>query len=117
MGRGEIPVTKERLRRYRSLKLEETQLKNVQNGAVTRDNEKLQEFYRLRIAELQRELLAIEQAIAKLPEKERTILRDYYINGLSWEAVSDRNHYSISHVHRIHANALIALKNAADSDE
>lgn len=110
-------MTKERLRRYRSLKLEEEQLKEQQNSMETRNSKKLQEFYRLRMTELQHELLAIEQAIAKLPEKERTILRDYYINGLSWEVVSDRNHYSVSHVHRIHANALIALKNVAGRDD
>lgn len=109
-------MTKERLRRYRSLKLEEEQLKEQQNSMETRNSKKLQEFYRLRIEEMKRELLAIEQALVKLDATQRLILRDYYIKGLSWEKVGVKNHYSESQCHRIHSAALIALKNAADRD-
>lgn len=105
-------MTKERLRRYRSLKLEYEQLKQLQNSSEFRQSRRLQDLYREKRESLAAELLEIERVIADLPEKERTILRDYYINGLSWEAVSDKNHYSVSHIHRIHANALILLKSA-----
>lgn len=110
-------MTKERLRRYRSLKLEEEQLKEQQNSMETRNSKKLQEFYRKHLDELTSELLAIELAISTLDATARTLLRDYYINGLTWERVAEKNHYSEAQCHRIHSVALIDLKNAAGRDD
>ena len=105
-------MTKERLRQYRSLKLEERQLKEQSNSIETQASKALQEFYRKNLEKLTAELLAIETAIAGLDTKSRTLIRDYYINGLTWEAVAERNHYSEAQCHRIHADALIALRRA-----
>lgn len=103
-------MTKERLRQYRNLKLEERQLKEQSNCIETQASQALQEFYRKNLEKLTAELLAIETAIAGLDAKSRTLIRDYYINGLTWEEVSERSHYCLQHCHRIHADALIALK-------
>lgn len=105
-------MTKERLRQYRNLKLEERQLKEQGNSIEAQGNAALQAFYRKNLSELTEELLAIEIAIASLDAPARTLLRDYYINGLTWEAVAERNHYSEAQCHRIHADALIALRRA-----
>ena len=105
-------MTKERLRQYRSLKLEERQLMEQGNRIEAQESEALHEFYRKHLEELKAELLAIETAIAALPSPARTILRDYYMNGLTWEEVGERNHYCLQHCHRIHSDALIALRGA-----
>ena len=105
-------MTKERLRQYRSLKLEERQLMEQGNSTEAQSNAALREFYRRKREELTAELLAIETAIQALDAPARTLLRDYYINGLTWEAVAERNHYSEAQCHRIHADSLIALKQA-----
>lgn len=105
-------MTKERLRQYRNLKLEERQLKEQGNSMEAQGSSALQEFYRKKREELTAELLAIETAIQALDAPARTLLRDYYINGLTWEAVAERNHYSEAQCHRIHADALIALRRA-----
>jgi len=103
-------MTKERLRQYRNLKLEERQLKEQENTIETKASEALQAFYREKRERLTSELLAIEKAIEGLDVRARTLIRDYYINGLTWEEVSERNHYCLQHCHRIHSDALIALK-------
>lgn len=103
-------MTKERLRQYRSLKLEERQLMEQGNSMEAQTNEALRAFYRQNLAKLTQELLAIETAIEGLDVTARTILRDYYITGLTWEEVGERNHYSESQCHRIHSDALISLK-------
>ena len=103
-------MDKERLRHYRSLKLEERQLKEQENSMEAQGSEALQEFYRKNLAKLTDELLAIETAIEALPSPARVLLRDYYINCLTWEEVGEKNHYCAAQCHRIHSQALIKLR-------
>ena len=48
----------------------------------------------------------IETAIEKLKPLERALMREYYINGLTWEEVCVKLSYGWAQTHRIHARAL-----------
>lgn len=61
-------------------------------------------------AALANAVLAIEEAIEKLAPRERTLIRLYYIDGLTWEQVAVKMNYSWRQVHRIHGTALAELK-------
>lgn len=129
-------MTKERLRRYRDLeaekKLLEQQLETIEaalynpkiqqlkqtprapsQGNATEDlaNKHLEllDRYRHKLAELTMEQLAIEEAIERLPNRERNVLRAYYIRGLTWEETCVAVAYSWTQVHRIHSSALQLL--------
>lgn len=52
----------------------------------------------------------IENAIASLPQLEREIMRYRYLQGLRWEDICVRMHYSWRQVHRLHASALQRIK-------
>lgn len=66
--------------------------------------------YKALEADLSKNILEIEEAISSLAPRERDLLRLYYIDGLAWEMVAVEMHYTWRHVHRIHGNALEALK-------
>lgn len=51
----------------------------------------------------------IEQAISRLPSREREVLRYKYLDGLTWEQVAEEMSYSWRHVHNIHSIALNLL--------
>lgn len=129
-------MTKERLRKYRDLLKEKEQLDQqletieaalyhpkIQRmkqtpgapspGNATEDltlkHLELLERYRGKLAELTLEQLAIEDAIERLPHRERTLIRLYYIKGLTWEQVCVEINYSWRQTHRIHARALEML--------
>lgn len=131
-------MTKERLREYRDLKKELEQVRqkvetleaalyapktqrltgmpssppsggNAVENLASKHLELL-EYYRAKEKEMAAEQLAIEQAIESLEYQERTLLRLYYIDGLTWEEVCVVVHFSWTHVHRIHGNALKKLK-------
>lgn len=129
-------MTKARLRRYRTNKLERVQLQQqleeleaemyaprIQRltgmpSAPAKDNPlenlavrhaELLDRYRAKLDELATEQLAIEQAIDSLGQTERLILRHYYIEGLTWEEVCCQVNYGWAQVHRIHSNALVEL--------
>lgn len=129
-------MTKERLRRYRDLLLEkkrlEEQLGTIEaalynpkiqqlkqtprapsQGNATEDlaNKHLEllDRYREQLAELTMEQLAIEEAIERLPNRERNLIRCYYIQGLKWEEVAVAINYSWRQTHRIHSRALQLL--------
>ena len=130
-------MTKERLRAYRYLKKEKQRLEaqleqleaalfapkaqrltgmphnpttgNPMDDMVARHLE-LQGYYKEKLAELAGEQLAVERAIAGLPEKFRTVLGYYYIDGLTWEEVCVQANYSWTQTHRIHSGALKLLK-------
>lgn len=74
----------------------------------------LLELYEGKVADLAEILKDIEEAIKPLRPKERTLLRLYYIEGLTWEQVCCELHYSWSHVHRQHKAALEHLKELED---
>ena len=71
----------------------------------------LQERYRAKIEELAARQLEVEKAIDALLPPHRMLLRYRYIDGLTWEQVSDRIHYSWRQTHRLHREALQMLEN------
>lgn len=52
------------------------------------------ESYEAKIAELQALKVEILKEISRLEYRLKSIVMDYYLNGLKWEQVSARNHYS-----------------------
>lgn len=132
-------MTKERLREYRDLHRELKQVeetveamksalyspkipritgmpaspgnKNSKEDLAAKHIELL-DYYKRKKYELYTEQLAIEKAIESLPHRERTLLRLYYIDGLTWEEVCVNINYSWRRVHQIHAAALRMLKDS-----
>lgn len=131
-------MTKEQLREYRALKKErddiERRLKEMEaeepaprtsrldgmprggsgesyvlEAKMDREDE-LRKLYHEKKAQLDAQLLEIEKAIESLESTERTILRLYYIDGLTWEEVAVAAGYSWSQTHRYHAKALQKLR-------
>ena len=130
-------MTKEQLRQYRNIKLEydrlgkliremEASLYGVSaqrtdgqprgGGTISRPTEDasvkhvmLRQTYESKRAELYDAMGKIEAAIESLPSKERTLIRAYYAEGMTWEAVCVEMNYSWRQVHRIHAKALQLL--------
>ncbi len=138
-------MTKERLREYRDLKKELEQVRqkvealeaalyapktqrltgmpssppsggNAVENLASKHMELL-EYYRAKEKEMAAEQLAIERAIESLDYQERTLLRLYYIDGLTWEEACVVVHFSWTHVHRIHGNALKKLKDQEEAKE
>ena len=110
-------MDKHRLKVYREMRQEAEQIAELRGVVCSLRTDRRKDLCdrvdRL-LAEKRRHLLVeleeIERAIDALESRERLILRDHYINGLTWEEVSCRRHYSLQHVHRIHAEALKNLK-------
>ena len=137
-------MTKERLRTYRDLRRELRQIErkveaieaslyspkiprltgmpaapgggNAKEDMVAEHLELL-DHYKAKKAELAAEQLAIEKAIDSLPYRERTMLRLYYIDGLTWEDVCVQMSYSWKWVHQIHSDALQKLKKFEETSE
>lgn len=139
-------MTKEQLRAYRDLKTEhdllsqkleelETELYGIQaqrlDGMPHSNREGssdktdilldrktlLHARYMVKKVELAKAVLAIEDAIEKLTPRERTLIRLYYIDGLTWEQVAVKMNYSWRQVHRIHGAALAQLKTNEEATE
>lgn len=72
--------------------------------------DELLELYLAKEAELDAALLTIERAIDRLEPTQRTLVRLYYIDGLTWEQVAVEIDYCWSQTHRIHSEALKRLK-------
>ena len=132
-------MTKEQLRAYRDIRKERDDLKEMieelegrmygpraqQLDAVPSSNHQpistveiaainhadLLERYWVKVAELDEALAEIEAAIETLQPRERTLIRLYYAQGLTWEEVCVEMNYSWRQIHRIHGAALEALKN------
>lgn len=132
-------MTKEKLRSYRGIRLERDDLKKLiaeleatmyspatsntdgtprgssEPGrpveSVTVRHTELLERYKQKEAELAEAMLDIENAIDTLEPRERTLIRLYYAEGLTWEQVAVTMNYSWRQIHRIHGAALEALKN------
>ena len=75
------------------------------------EKDEILEMYAQKKEELKAALLTIEQSIDTLEPRERLVLRLYYIDGLTWEAVCVESFFAWRTVHRIHAEALEKLKN------
>lgn len=133
-------MTKEELRAYRGIKLERDKLRGIikdleaamynpraqrldgmpRSGSGARSGVEsiairhadLLDEYRKKETELLSAMQAIEQAIESLDPTDRTVIRLYYIKGLTWEEVAVEMTYSWRQVHRIHARALKKLRAA-----
>ena len=131
-------MTKERLRKYQSIKKEREQLRQqleeieaalyypkvqqltgMPSGGTKEGNPQedlaiyhieLQDRYRAKMEELAAEQLAIENAIETLDPTARMLLRYRYIDGLKWEEVCVRMGYSWTQTHEHHGRALQKLK-------
>lgn len=132
-------MTKERLRAYRDLKIERDQLKSkieelsaelysprsqqldgMPHSGSKGDNAKLDaqidrkdevlKLYKQKEAALTAAMLEVEEAILVLEPRERTLIRLYYLEGLTWEQVAVKMSYSWRQVHRIHGKTLEILK-------
>ena len=68
--------------------------------------------YGEKVLELTKALAEVERAIECLEPRERTLIRLYYIEGLTWEEVCVSMSYSWKQIHRIHSKALETLKGA-----
>lgn len=102
-------MTKKRLRAFRELKKEQKQLEDLLAHGETAA---LRQCYQAKLARVEQEQLAIEQAIDSLDTVQRTLMRHYYIEGLTWEEVCVKASYSWRQTHRIHAKALDQLEEA-----
>ena len=106
-------MTKERLRDYRAIAQEKKALEHqIETDDLVAGHQALLELYRDKLDRMAEELIAIEQAIDRLPVRERAILRRYYLQGMTWEEVCVAEHYSWRQVHRAHSAALQKLEEA-----
>lgn len=129
-------MTKARLRAYRDIKLERDRLaamvaaleygpSGVQMDGMPRssgpgdptgkqaiDHTQVRDLYLQKVAELDKAIVEIEAAIECLEPRERTLIRLYYIEGLTWEEVCVSMSYSWRQIHYIHKGALEQLKDA-----
>lgn len=81
----------------------------VQEAKMDREDE-LRQLYADMKDQLNAQLLEIEKAIKTLESIERTLVRLYYIDGLTWEEVAVEIGYCWSQTHRYHASALEKLR-------
>lgn len=70
----------------------------------------LKTLYFQKVDELSKAIIDIECAIECLDPRERTLIRLYYLEGLTWEQVCVAMSYEWAQTHRIHAKALERLK-------
>lgn len=127
-------MTKAQLRAYRDIKLEKDRLEAMvakleyglgalrmdgmprsgkvsdPTGSQAIEHTELRDLYRQKAAELDQALLDVERAIEALEPRERTLIRLYYCDGLTWEEVCVAMCYSWRHVHNIHKKALAQLR-------
>lgn len=103
-------MTKERLKAYRDLKAEQQQLEELLAAGESRE---LRQCYRAKLAEVEAEQLAIEEAIENLEPRERALMRYRYIDGYKWEKICVLLHYEWRQTHNIHSEALRKLQEAA----
>lgn len=102
-------MTKEELREYLPTKQELTLLEALACKLERNEDDDLAALYREKRRGLAARLRAVEEALETLGPTERTLMRLRYIEGLSWQAVSLRIHYSWKQTHVIHKNALRKL--------
>lgn len=103
-------MNKEELRNYQALRIELTELEALRRRMQALDPGELPGVYQFKIEALTARLRRMEEAIEGLGPTERTLMRLRYIEGLSWQAICLRIHYSWQQTHRIHKNALIKIK-------
>lgn len=52
----------------------------------------------------------IERAIEGLPSQDRELIRLRYIEGLRWEEIAVKLHYSIQHIYHRHGHILLKMR-------
>lgn len=70
----------------------------------------LQQRYEAKLNAYADERIRIERSFEVLTPDERAVMRAYYFDNLSWEAVAEHIDISYRHVHRLHSHALQMLK-------
>lgn len=76
--------------------------------------DELERKLREKVAELYKRQTEIEADISAMEDaNERTVLRNYYLCGMSWERVAVEMGYSWRQIHRIHGEALIHFEKMA----
>ena len=75
------------------------------------------EEYEEKVRVLQRMKSQILQEISRLKLKEKTIIFDYYIYGMKWEQVAERNHYSDRQCKNIRDTAVDKLAEKFENNE
>lgn len=137
-------MTKEQLKTYRFIKLEHDHLEGLltrlectlygprsqrldgmprsgsaEPGSAVEDaaikHAAVLEKYQQKVAELAVALAEIENAIEGLDPRERTLVRLYYAEGMTWEEVCVAMSYSWRQIHRIHGQALQKLKSREET--
>lgn len=69
----------------------------------------LREMYYNRLNAFLELKIKIEDEVRKLPHDERLIITEHYLNGLTWQQVSDRLFISLSWCYKLHNRALKML--------
>lgn len=80
------------------------------------------EDFIIRLADKQARLLAAQDAadmertniiatIQDIKEPEQTILYERYVQLRTWDEIADRTGYTVRHVHNLHGNALMIVRN------
>lgn len=62
------------------------------------------------LIEIEKKRYAAEQEIAQLPAQQATVMYLRYIDGMSWEKIAKKTHYSRSHLTKIHRAAAERMK-------
>lgn len=73
--------------------------------------DEVERLYMEKAAALADALMEIEKVIDVLEPRERTLIRLYYFDGLTWEEVCVKMSYSWRQIHYIHKKALEKLRN------
>ena len=71
----------------------------------------VEELINIEISKGLKEMVKIETAIAKLPEREKRLMRLRYIDCKRWENICVIMNYEWAQIHRIHGGILGKLKN------
>ena len=131
-------MTKEQLKSYRRIRLEYDELnalikelearvynpRTVHMHNLTRggdgsgkptevsvlQHDELIDKYTQKAEELEKAMLQCEDSIKFLDPTERTLIRLYYIKGMTWEQVAVNMNYSWRQIHRIHGKALEKIR-------
>ncbi len=75
--------------------------------------EKMQRYKDAEINALQKRQQVFD-LIWKVPGPKGEILYERYINLKSWDEVADAVHYSLQHIHRLHGEVLLELKDVIE---
>lgn len=96
-------MVEERLENYRAVQHERRQLQRLRDQLLA----KYEKLLETRAGEL----LAIETAIDSLPDPtQRAVLRYHYVQGLHWEDIAYRLHYSTRRIYTFRSQALKQLE-------